>query len=455
MYKGHILCLALALSSSSTYADIQQDSTQYLGKATSRTDSTELFSHISWRYNVDSTAYRYGQKMTELIHQRRAILLAPMSPRRPDAYCLRMTLPPTFYSSSILQQFSTTWTSYPNDVHLVSMYMVNDAFAKMYVDSPELVTQTDSDIKQAGTLRNDVQQPLTTDTKLTDKVVTVNLDTELDENVELVTRRPNFWKFPGDGSLQFTQNYFSENWHKGGDNNYAMQGQLTLNANYDNKQKVQWENRLELQLGFQTTSKSDKYHSMKPTNNLMRLTTKLGYKAFKTFYYTTQVQLSTQMVSAYDDNTNNLRTAILSPLDMNVSVGLDYKFATKNNRFRGSAYLAPCSYNMRYVKHDELVGRYGIEAGKHSYHKFGPYIRVEYYWQIAKNISWNGKIYWTSNFDYTNIEWENTFSFSINKYLSAQLFAHPKFDDSSKSYKGDHGYLMMREWFSLGLRHSW
>lgn len=64
-------------------------------------------------------------------------------------------------------------------------------------------------------------------------------------------------------------------------------------------------------------------------------------------------------------------------------------------------------------------------------------------------------MYWISNYEYTNIEWENTFDFTINKYLSATLFAYPKFDDSNKSYEGDNGYIMMQEWFSLGLNYNW
>ena len=121
------------------------------------------------------------------------------------------------------------------------MYLVNDALASMYVNRPEIIVQTDSQVEQAGTLRDDVHGSLTTDTKLSDKVVTVDLGAEMNEGVVLVTRRPNFWKFSGSGSLQFTQNYFSENWYQGGENNYAFLGLLTLNANYDNKQNVQWE----------------------------------------------------------------------------------------------------------------------------------------------------------------------------------------------------------------------
>lgn len=455
MYKGYTTFFALFFFAFSAYANLQQDDTKHLGKTRSRRDSTELSARINWRYGVDSTAYRYGRKMTDLILQRQRNILAPVAPKPLDAYNMRISMPPTFYSSSILQQFSTSHGAYPNDLHLAGMYMVNDAFANMYVNSPELVTQTDSEIQQAGTLRKDVQQPLTTDTKLTDKVVTVNLGTDMDEKVELVTRKPNFWKFPGEGSLSFTQNYFSENWHKGGDNNYAMQALLRQEANYDNQQKLKWENRLEIQLGFQTTSKSDKYHSMKPTNNLLRLTTKLGYKAYKNLYYTTEVKASTQMVSGYDDNTDNLRTAFLSPLNLTVSVGMEWKFATKNNRFNGRMYLAPCAYDMRYVKHDELVTRYGIEQGKHSFHKFGPYATIEHNWTIAKNVYWRGKIYWISNFEYTNIEWENEFRFTINKYLEAKLWMKPKFDDSSESYRGKHGFIMMHEWFALGVKHSW
>lgn len=367
-----------------------------------------------------------------------------------------MSLPPTFYSSSVLQQFSAETPDIRTDRSLVRMYLVNDALASMYVNRPEIIVQTDSQVEQAGTLRDDVHGSLTTDTKLSDKVVTVDLGAEMNEGVVLVTRRPNFWKFSGSGSLQFTQNYFSENWYQGGENNYAFLGLLTLNANYDNKQNVQWENRLEARLGFQTTSESETRRSMKPTDNLLRLTTKLGYKAYKTLFYTMQVQAYTQLVPLYESNSDVIRTNFLSPLNLTVSVGLDYKFQTNNNNFRGNVYLAPCAYNMRYVSNIDLATKHGIEAGHHAYHNFGPSITVNAYWQILKNLSWNARMYWISNFTYTNIEWENTFNFTINKYLSAKLFVYPKFDDSSARYKSEGGsFFMMKEWLSLGFNYNW
>lgn len=419
-------------------------------------DSTMLSKSVVWRYSVDSIADIYGKKMEELVHQRNKAIRQNTYKRPLDVYALRMSLPPTFYSSSVLQQFSAETPDIRTDRSLVRMYLVNDALASMYVNRPEIVVQTDSQVEQAGTLRDDVHGSLTTDTKLSDKVVTVDLGAEMNEGVVLVTRRPNFWKFSGSGSLQFTQNYFSENWYQGGENNYAFLGLLTLNANYDNKQNVQWENRLEARLGFQTTSESETRRSMKPTDNLLRLTTKLGYKAYKTLFYTMQVQAYTQLVPLYESNSDVIRTNFLSPLNLTVSVGLDYKFQTNNNNFRGNVYLAPCAYNMRYVSNIDLATKHGIEAGHHAYHNFGPSITVNAYWQILKNLSWNARMYWISNFTYTNIEWENTFNFTINKYLSAKLFVYPKFDDSSARYKSEGGsFFMMKEWLSLGFNYNW
>ena len=419
-------------------------------------DSTMLSKSVVWRFSVDSIADIYGKKMEELVHQRNKAIRQNTYKRPLDVYALRMSLPPTFYSPSVLQQFSAETPDIRTDRSLVRMYLVNDALASMYVNRPEIIVQTDSQVEQAGTLRDDVHGSLTTDTKLSDKVVTVDLGAEMNEGVVLVTRRPNFWKFSGSGSLQFTQNYFSENWYQGGENNYAFLGLLTLNANYDNKQNVQWENRLEARLGFQTTSESETRRSMKPTDNLLRLTTKLGYKAYKTLFYTMQVQAYTQLVPLYESNSDVIRTNFLSPLNLTVSVGLDYKFQTNNNNFRGNVYLAPCAYNMRYVSNIDLATKHGIEAGHHAYHNFGPSITVNAYWQILKNLSWNARMYWISNFTYTNIEWENTFNFTINKYLSAKLFVYPKFDDSSARYKSEGGsFFMMKEWLSLGFNYNW
>ena len=170
-------------------------------------DSTRLSKKVSWRYRVDSIADLYGKTLTSLAIQSRAEIAHPSSEKKVDAYSLRMVLPPTFYSSSVLQQFSVNENDIYADPNLLRMYMVNDAFANMYVNNPSIVVQTDDQVEEAGTLRDDVHGSLTTETKLTDKVVNVDLGADMNEGVELVTRKPNFWKLSGSGSLLAQEQY--------------------------------------------------------------------------------------------------------------------------------------------------------------------------------------------------------------------------------------------------------
>ncbi len=97
---------------------------------------------------------------------------------------------------------------------------------------------------------------------------------------DIVIFNPNFWTFGGDYYLQFLQNYVSDNWYKGGESNYSMLGRVTMMANYNNKQKVKWENKLEMRLGYQT-SKGDSVHTLKTSDDLIRYTSKLGLQAIQ------------------------------------------------------------------------------------------------------------------------------------------------------------------------------
>ena len=139
---------------------------------------------------------------------------------------------------------------------------------------------------------------------------------------------------------------------------------------------------------------------------------------------------------------------------MSVSLGMDYKLEL--NKFKGSAVLTPISYNFRYVDRESLRKNFGIEEGHNTYNYFGPSITVNYTWDIYKNIRWDARIYWFSNLEMTTIEWENTLTFSLTKFLTAKMFLYPRFDDSSPNYRSEdkETYFMFKEWFSLGVNYA-
>lgn len=342
------------------------------------------------------------------------------------------------------------------DNQLVTLQSENDFLSKMYMLYPGLFKQTQAAMMEEGAMAIDVDSRLNTDVKLTDQIELTDIEHGVSDTIMAITRRPNFWTLKGSSSLQFTQSYFSDNWFQGGENNYSALGLLTLEANFDNKQKIQWENKLEAQLGFQT-AKSDTCHTLKVTNNLLRLTSKLGYKVSKknnSWFYTGQFQTYTQLYPNYQTNTKNVTTDFASPLYASLSLGLDFKLNKK--RFSGSLQMSPLSVNMRYVNRPSLRSRYNDNADQAVKWTFGPRCEINYTWKIIDNITWQARLLWFSDFKYTNIEMENTFSFSINKYLNCKFFAYPKFLDNNTRYKNERGsYWMFKEFLSLGVSYSW
>ncbi len=408
---------------------------------------------------------RYTAALQALVERKDSMQTEPQEDLLPNPYYYRLFAPGTLYKAPLKQVMGFSWekarktppSKWPSlkseeDEDLRLNRTINGVLMDTYARRPDLIRMTEEELVKEGGLRHDIDETIQHEVKLAEKAADVNLGPDV-ETVAVVVKRPNFWKFTGNTSLQFTQSYYSDNWYKGGEDNYSMLALVTLNANFDNKQKIQWENRLEMQLGFQTT-RSDTEHQFQTTSDLLRFTTKVGYKATKHWFYTTSVQASTQFHPKYENNSHKVKSDFMSPFELVVSVGMDYKLNLK--RFSGSAYFAPVAYNFKYTDRMNLARQFGMKERHSTRVNFGPNITANYKWDIYKNISWSSRIYWFSNLEMTNIEWENTFSFSINKYLSAKLFAYPKIDDSSKNYKSEdmEKYFMFKEWFSLGMNYS-
>ena len=338
--------------------------------------------------------------------------------------------------------------------------IVDNALMNVYLKHPELVRSTDSKLlgsaKGAPTEETDVPvKPKLFDMKsqvvrMDDKNSEVS---ELkDKPIDMFVEKPNFWKFSGDYYLQLLQNYVTENWYKGGSNNYSMLGTVTLQYNYNNKQKVKWNNKLEMKLGFQNTE-SDTVNTFKAMEDLIRYTSNFGLQAHKNWYYTAQVIASTQFAQGRKNNQTKVYSDFMSPFNLNVSLGMDYTVRTRNNKLRGNIHLAPIAYNLKYVDRLDLSKSFGLEKDKHTLHDYGSQMVAELDWEPGSMFKWHTRLYAYTTYEKFQLDWENTLTFKFNRYISANLFLYPRFDDSVDN-KEKYSYWQFKEYLSFGFSYS-
>lgn len=387
----------------------------------------------------------------------------------PNPYYYRLFTPLAFYYAPVEQITELTWKFQPVDTvpkvntdllpidesRLTSISRINKRVNKIllstYVNHPELVVTTEDQIRSRQTFREDIGVEPSPKTSVLSLFKPDPIDTPVGE-AEMVVHKPNFWITGGSGSLQLTQNYISSNWYKGGESSKSMLAHLQLFANYNDKEKVQFENMFEAKVGFMTNS-GDTLHSYKMNTDLLRLYSKLGIQAASKWYYTVSGEFNTQFFRNYKTNSDVIQSAFMAPANLILSVGMDYKQKTK--KLNLSVFISPLAYNLRYVGSSQVdETRFGLEEGKKTLQDFGSKLQTTLEWKLIPSVVWNSRLYYFTNYEKVEAEWENTFNFVLNRYLSTKLFVHARFDDGAKRVD-DHNYFQLQELLSFGINYKW
>jgi len=361
----------------------------------------------------------------------------------------RLFAPLTFYHNVASSHFNII----SNDSDEVSQ-AIDQALMHVYLKRPELVKVTESEQEEAGSLRQDIiETPVMQEVEMVEQAAPMP-ETPEAAPVEVVIEKPNFWKYKGDANLQFMQNYVSDNWYKGGESNQAAVGSVTLEANYDNKSKWKWDNKLEMKLGFQT-SPSDTVHKFKTNEDLIRYTGKVGLQAANRWYYTLQMLAYTQFYHGLKSNNTKVFSDFMSPFNLSVGLGMDYKVQALANKLTGTINMSPLAVNYRYVDRADLAASFGVKTPDHSHSltDFGSQITASLTWQVNDVLSWKTRIYGFSSYHRSEVEWENTFTLRVSKYISANLFLFPRFDDANNRDE-NLGYWQFKEYSSLGFSYN-
>lgn len=276
-------------------------------------------------------------------------------------------------------------------------------------------------------------------------------DVEEDRNdlFRAIREMRTLWRKEATLMLQITQNYVTDNWYQGGSSSFAGLGIAKGQIGYFGD-RFTWENTGEWRMGGSTIS-ADSLHKVNTTDDLLRLYTKANFRIVPKLFTSISAEIETRLLPTYKSNSRELKSGPFSPFRFNAAFGIDYK------PVQGlSVSLSPVSYKLVHVMDTVrvTVKDYGLKKGQRTQHNIGSSLRIEYTWKPVREVVLETRFYMYTNYREVEIDLELNCDFIINRYLSARLMLHPRYD-SSVIMEGDkHAKIQFRELLSVGFAHK-
>lgn len=352
-----------------------------------------------------------------------------------------------------------TVTDYPGasswiNEDVLRQAVISRARQNYIVNNPQLIIYNEAHLPEPPrkfTATVDPETALIVMKEVLPEPVKVNTDLE-------VKFGKKHWLKTFTANLQFSQAYVSPNWYQGGNNNINMLANVVYNVklNTEYHPNLLFETTAQYKLGI-NNAPNDTVHNYNITDDLFQVNTTFGIKAARRWYYSFTGQFKTQLLNSYKTNSHDLRSSFLSPGELTVGVGMTYNYANAKKTFTFDASLAPLSYGLKTcISHRISPTAYGIEEGRVTKHNFGSSGEIRLYWKICNNIAFNSRIFAFSNYDSFQADWENTLAFTINRFMSAQVNVHARYDTLTP-YSVDHPdwkKLQVKEILSIGFSYA-
>ena len=421
------------------------------------TDTLLAFDTLSWQL-PDTVAMTIDKQDTVIILHGLLDSLNQITVLDEDAVLLELIA----RQSELLHANDTIWDEYP---HPLCMYL-------MYIPTtfPSLSDTTPQNEYTIPAIRAKARRYITahhanfyTAVSDTNRLKTMVLDhvdvqraivKDLEEDrldIERALRyKDSPWRKELNLSLQITQNYATENWYQGTANAFAMLASAKGKLNYK-KDNISWENVGEWRAGINTVS-GDSLRMINTTDDLFRINSKFGYQILKQLYASAVAEFRTNLMNNWRKNTHELSSAFMTPIRFTLGLGLDYK------PLKGlDITLSPATYKMVYALNTDPsqinVTEYGIEEGKHMLNEVGSSLRVDWKWRPLREIIVETNFYFFTNYQRIETELEVNVDFIINRYFSAKLMLHPRYD-STVVTSDQKTKIQFKEFISIGFSHT-
>lgn len=292
------------------------------------------------------------------------------------------------------------------------------------------------------------------DHALVERSIFRDAEADMQDMARALRRQTTWWQRDLYTMAQFTQNYISPNWYKGGRGNFAVLGLVKATANY-NRDKISWENLGEWRVGVSTTP-GDTLRKYNVTDDLFRIYSKFGYRVAPKLYGSASLEFNTTLWNVWNSNNTSVKTAFMTPAKFYFNIGIDYKPIDGL-----SIVFAPATYKMVYAHfgdgdsiHNVNVTNYGIAAGQHLLNEFGSTLRVQWKYKPLRELALDSEFYLYTNYHMVEIDWEINCDFIINRFLTTRVTLHPRFDSSYIADGDTRPHLQFKELLSIGFAHT-
>lgn len=244
-----------------------------------------------------------------------------------------------------------------------------------------------------------------------------------------------YWKNSFNGSINFNQASFSQNWTAGGVNSIGLNALINYKANYL-KGKHSWDNEIDLLYGFVNNDEQ----GYRKNNDRIYLDTKYGHALSSKWNAFGAFNVLTQFAEGYryEDDDDILISEFMAPGYLTASFGFEY-IPKPYFKLR----LAPMAPRLTVVKNKDLYlnveNNYGVEIGETTrWEWFAFQFLADFDKDLNENIHLKFRYtlyanYETLDFDQIDHRLDAIISAQIAKYLDVKLSGMLVYDyDQSK-----------------------
>ena len=256
------------------------------------------------------------------------------------------------------------------------------------------------------------------------------------------------WRREATLMAQVTQNYVTDNWYQGGSSSFAGLGIAKGQISYI-RERFTWENTGEWRIGGSTVS-ADSLHKVNTTDDLFRIYSKANLRIVPKLFTSLSAEIETRLLPTYKSNSMELKSAPFSPFRFNAAFGIDYK------PVKGlSISVSPVSYKVIHIMDTVRVNPqdFGLDEHQRTQHNIGSSMRVEYLWKPVREVAIESKFYLYTNYQNVEVDLEVNCDFIINRFLSARLMLHPRYDSTVIKEGDTKAKMQFRELLSIGFSH--